>query len=186
MIEPGMYHRGYAVITKFPPRMPSRWKPALNVLVNGSSSGTIFSQALVMHVIDPLQIVVPGYSEPLAVNKNIPWRKIQLEIDVIAVDVRFTNVLRVTKYKNVVLDYHTGHLHLARSLGYAVEDVPVDGYQAKLTETLAEHNAKMHEANPELFKKEGGVDLFALAAKAKPLLTKTRRRLKLVKSTPEV
>lgn len=186
MIEPGMYHRGYAVITKFPPRMPSRWKPALNVLVNGSSSGSIFSQALVMHMIDPLQIIVPGYSEPLAVNKNIPWRKIQLDIDVIAVDVTFSKVLRVTKYKSVVLDYHTGHLHLARSLGYAVEDVPVDGYQTKLTEMLAEHTAKMHEACPELFKKEGGVDLFALAAKAEPMLAKTRRRLKLVKTTPEV
>lgn len=180
-----MYHRGYAVITKFPPRMPSRWKPALNVLVNGSSSGTIFSQALVMHMIDPLQIIVPGYSVPLAVNKNIPWRKIQLDIDVIAVDMTFSKVMRVTKYKSVVLDYHTGHLHLGRSLGYVVEDVPVEAYQVRLTETIDEGNAKYHAMAPEIFRKEGGVDLFAVAAKAKPILTKTRRRLKLVKTAPE-
>lgn len=175
-----MYHRGYAVITKFPPRMPSRWKPALNVLVNGSSSGSIFSQALVMHVIDPLQIIVPPYSEPLAVNKNIPWRKIQLDIDVIAVDVMFSNVMRVTKYKSVVLDYHSGHLHLAKSLGYAVEDVPVETYQARLKETIDEGNAKYHAMAPDIFRKEGGVDLFSVAQKAEP-----RSRLKLVKATPE-
>ena len=138
MIESVMHPSSFAVITKFPPRMPSRWKPALKVLVNGSSDGGMFTRAMVINGTDPVQIIVPGFSVPLAVTKNIPWRKTQLDIDVISIDVTFTKVMKVTRYKNVVLDYHSDHLHLAKSLGYAVEDIPVEDTQKRLDEITAE------------------------------------------------
>lgn len=142
-----MYPHSYAVISKFPPRMPSRWKPALKVLVNGSSSDEMFSRAMVINGTDPVQLQVPGFSVPLAVNKNIPWRKTQLDIDVISIDVTFTKVMKVTRYKNVVLDYHSDHLHLARSLGYAVEDIPVEAAQKRLDVITAEDKKRVPTIN---------------------------------------
>lgn len=163
MIARGAYHRGYAVISQYPARMPSKYKPGLQVLVTGTSSNEIFSRAQVMLATDPVQITVPEHSIPLAQSERIPFKKLVLSIDVIALDTMLSTVVSVTTYKNVTLEYQFGNLHLVPAKGYEViTGVSPMIYQEALDLMLKTHTDKMHKALPKLFRKQGGIDVIEL------------------------
>jgi hypothetical protein len=121
-----------------------------------------------MLVNDPVAIAVPEHSIPLATSHYIPFKKLVLSIDVIAVDTSFRNIVSVTTYKNVTLDYQFGNLLLVPAKGYEViTDVSNPVYQDKLDQMAAAHIEKMHKALPKLVRKGGSVDVLEVANRSR-------------------